>query len=80
MVEQFAQHVGARSGDSEVREMALKSVQVGMTIMKDVRTHLGTLVVPRGFEVTQRFLERIANFGGEILEERIPVLIPGAAP
>ena len=80
MLEQFAQQVGARSGRSKVVEMDLKSVQVGMTIMQDVRTHLGTLVVPRGFEVTERFLELIANFGGEILEERIPVLIPGATP
>jgi len=77
LLEQFAQHVGARSGQSEVRELALKSVLPGMTIMSDVRTPIGTLLVPRGFEVTMRFLERIANFGPEVLEKRIPVLVSG---
>lgn len=77
LLEQFARHVGARSARSEVRELALKSVLPGMTIMSDVRTHIGTLLVPRGFEVTSRFLERIANFGPDVLEKRIPVLVSG---
>ncbi len=49
-----------------------------MRILEDVRTHTGTLLVPRGFEVTERFLERIGNFGAELLEEKVRVLIPGA--
>ena len=78
LIDQFAVHVGVRGGQAVIREMALKSVLPGMTIMADVRTHMGTLLVPRGFEVTPRFLDRIANFGAEILEERVPVLVSGA--
>jgi response regulator RpfG family c-di-GMP phosphodiesterase len=77
MIEQFAQHVGTRTGLAEVREMELKLVRPGMTILQDVRTHMGTLLVPRGFEVTNRFLERIGNLGADLLEAQVRVLVPG---
>jgi hypothetical protein len=51
-----------------------------MTIMQDLHTHLGTLLVPRGFEVSESFLERLRNFGAGILSEKIKVLIPAAKP
>ena len=46
-----------------------------MIIMQDVRTQMGTLLVARGFEVTSAFLERMRNFGPELLNEavRVPV-------
>ena len=47
-----------------------------MVIMHDVRTHLGTLLVARGFEVSNAFLERSRNFGPELLNEIIKVQIP----
>ena len=58
--------------------MALKAVQPGMVIMQDIRTSLGTLLVPRGFEVTPMFLERTHNFGPELLDEVIKVMVPAA--
>jgi hypothetical protein len=39
---------------------------------------MGTLLVPRGFEVTERFIERLPNFGPDLLSERVQVRI--AAP
>jgi hypothetical protein len=48
----FGQHLGRVSVKAEARDMPLKAVKLGMIIMQDVRTHLGTLLVPRGFEVT----------------------------
>jgi response regulator RpfG family c-di-GMP phosphodiesterase len=78
LIEQFGKEVGAGSGQDEAREMALRAVQPGMIIMQDVRTHLGTLLVPRGFEVTALFLERIGNFGPEMLAESVRVLVPAA--
>jgi CheY-like chemotaxis protein len=78
LVEQFGKHLGAGSGKHEAREIALKAVLPGMVIMQDVRTHLGTLLVPRGFEVTSPFLERIRNFGPELLAETVKVVIPAA--
>jgi len=78
LIEKFAALMGASSGTNEIREIPLKLVQPGMTIMHDLRTHLGTLLVPRGFEVSEPFLERLKNFGAGILNEKVKVLVPAA--
>jgi CheY-like chemotaxis protein len=80
LIEQFGTHLGAGSGKNEAREIPLKTVQLGMVIMQDVRTHLGTLLVPRGFEVTPLFVERMGNFGPELLSEIVKVMVPAAKP
>jgi response regulator RpfG family c-di-GMP phosphodiesterase len=74
----LAKRVGARAGASEVREIPLRLVKPGMTLMQDLRTHLGTLLVPRGFEVSEAFLHRLQGFGAEILSEKVRVMIVGA--
>jgi response regulator RpfG family c-di-GMP phosphodiesterase len=80
LIEQLGTHLGAGSGKNEAREIPLKTVQLGMVIMQDVRTHLGTLLVPRGFEVTPLFVERMGNFGPELLSEIVKVMVPAAKP
>jgi CheY-like chemotaxis protein len=80
LVEQFAQFLGAGSGKSESRQIPLKAVQLGMVIMQDIRTQMGTLLVARGFEVTGMFLERSRSFGPELLEELVRVVIPAPQP
>jgi hypothetical protein len=82
LIDRFGQHLGAGSGKSEARQIPLKAVQPGMVIAQDVRTHVGTLLVSRGFEVTSLFLERSRNFGPELLDEIIKVVVPApkAAP
>lgn len=80
LIEQFATHLGAGASGSELRELALRSVIAGMVIMQDVRTQMGTLLVARGFEVSSSFLERIRNFGPELLSEKVKVLVPAAKP
>ena len=47
----------------------------GMVFLDDLRTHMGTLLVPKGFEVTETFLERMRNFGSGILTEKVRVLV-----
>jgi response regulator RpfG family c-di-GMP phosphodiesterase len=76
LIEQFANHLGAGSGKNEARVIPLKAVQPGMLIMQDIRTHQGTLLVPRGFEVTSLFVERARNFGPELLAESVKVVVP----
>jgi response regulator RpfG family c-di-GMP phosphodiesterase len=76
LIEQFGKHLGAGSGKNEARMMPLRTVQVGMVVMQDVRTHQGTLLVPRGFEVTAIFLERMRNFGPELMGEVVRVIVP----
>ncbi len=78
LIQEFATHLGAGSGEMEVVEMPLRQVRPGMTILQDVRTYLGTLLVPRGFEVTERFIERMPNFGAGILGEKVQVKVPAA--
>ena len=81
LVEQLAEHVGAGSTATVAREMPLRAVQPGMIIMQDVRTHMGTLLVPRGFEVTKLFLEKLRNFGPDLLNEIVKVAVQqGAVP
>ena len=79
LIEQLAKHLGAGSDTVEVRELALRSVTAGMVIMQDVRTQQGTLLVARGFEVTNGFLERMQNFGPELLSESVKVTVPPRA-
>ena len=76
LVEQFARHVGAGGSDRVLREMPLRAVQPGMTFMQDLRTRTDTLLVPSGFEVTATFMERIQNYGAELLNEHVKVLAP----
>ena len=75
LLERFAQMIGASSGVQEIRELPLRMVTQGMVFVDDVRTHMGTLLVPKGFEVTDVFLERVRNFGTGILAEKVRVLV-----
>ena len=52
LVKEFATHLGAGSGEMQVVEMLLRLVRPGMTILQDVRTYMGSLLVPRGFDFT----------------------------
>jgi hypothetical protein len=78
LVQEFATHLGADTGEIQVVEMPLRLVRPGMTILQDVRTYMGTLLVPRGFEVTERFIERMPNFGPDLLSERVQVRMPAS--
>jgi CheY-like chemotaxis protein len=76
LIEAFANYVGAGHGERAACEMPLRAVQPGMTIMQDLRTPMGVLLVPRGFEVTATFMERIQNYGDELLSMHVKVLTP----
>jgi CheY-like chemotaxis protein len=78
LIEKFGHHLGAGSGKTEARQIALKAVKPGMVIMQDIRTQSGTLLVARGFEVSNTFLERSRNFGPDLLNEIVKVQIPPA--
>ena len=75
LVEQLAEYLGPEEQpqQSRTRKIALRSVQVGMIIVQDVRTEMGTLLVPSGFEVTPIFLERMRHFGPELLSELVAI-------
>ena len=75
MLTKFAAHAGATFGEGESCEMQLRMVRPGMTILQEVHTEGGMLLVPRGFEVTESFMQRMHNFGPGILAEKVMVLV-----
>ena len=75
LVEKFSAYVGATNRGVQVHELPLSAVKAGMVIMQDVRTPRGLLFVTRGFEVTNVFLERIRNFGEDLLDRPVKVLL-----
>ena len=81
LLERLEWLVGALVGAQELTEVAVGDLVPGMVFMDDLRTHVGTLLVPTGFEVTETFLERVRNFGPGILQERVRVMAaPKQAP
>ena len=85
LVEQFALFLGPQEEPQQgrARKIALRSVRLGMIILQDVRTEMGTLLVPNGFEVTAVFLERMRHFGPDLLNEAVAVddaALQGEAP
>ena len=72
----FATHLGMTSGHTQVIEIPLRLVRGGMVILQDVRTEHGTLLVARGFEVSERFAEQMKNFGPGLLAEKVTVRVP----
>jgi response regulator RpfG family c-di-GMP phosphodiesterase len=76
LVENLESLVGLATGTPEVKEVQVGRLTAGMLFMDDLYTHIGTLLVPKGFEVTEAFMERARNFGPGILQERVRVLAP----
>jgi response regulator RpfG family c-di-GMP phosphodiesterase len=76
LVTNLAALVGLSAGAPEVKEVAVAGLTPGMVFMDDLSTQIGTLLVPKGFEVTEAFLERARNFGPGILQEKVRVLAP----
>jgi response regulator RpfG family c-di-GMP phosphodiesterase len=66
--------VGAGAGTAKVSEVLIGRLTPGMVFMDDLRTAVGALLVPKGFEVTEIFLERARNFGPAMLQEKIRVM------
>jgi hypothetical protein len=80
LIEKFAIHLGAEPTTSEVRELALRAVRPGMTLMQDVHLQNSALLVPKGFEITATFVERIVNFGPELLARQVQVVVQSGQP
>jgi response regulator RpfG family c-di-GMP phosphodiesterase len=81
LLERLELLVGALVSAQELTEVVVGDLVPGMVFMDDLRTHVGTLLVPTGFEVTETFLERMRNFGPGILQERVRVMAaPKQAP
>lgn len=73
MLEKFAELKGSVEQLNEVREIGIKEVRVGMIFVEDVKLKSGSLLVPRGYEVTNQFVERARNFAPGFVEQPLKV-------
>jgi response regulator RpfG family c-di-GMP phosphodiesterase len=73
LVEHLERLAGLAAGAREVMEVPVGRLTPGMVFMEDLFTQIGTLLVPKGFEVSETFLERARNFGPGILQEKVRV-------
>jgi response regulator RpfG family c-di-GMP phosphodiesterase len=73
LVEHLERLVGLAAGAREIMEVPVGRLTPGMVFMEDLFTQVGTLLVPKGFEVSETFLERARNFGPGILQEKVRV-------
>jgi FixJ family two-component response regulator len=78
IIENLDSCVRNASADEKFTELPLRQVLPGMSLQQDIRTHLGALIVPKGFEVTQTFLERISNIAPELLDTPVRASLPDA--
>jgi hypothetical protein len=74
LLDTFAQLIGARAVKQEIRESLVSALTPGMIILDDLRTAVGTLLVPKGFEVSETFLERTRNFDLALLQSKVRVM------
>jgi len=80
LIEHLASSVlGNGSIKSEISDVWPGHIKVGMTILEDLRTSKGALLVPKGFEVTDVFIARMRNFGPGILPDKIRVTMPAVS-
>jgi hypothetical protein len=51
--------------------MPLRDAKPGMRLRDEIRTSVGALLVPVGFEISERLLERISQVAPEVLEQTV---------
>jgi hypothetical protein len=56
------------AGGDDVHEITLAGLRVGMIFAEDVKMTTGALLVTRGYEVTEGFVERARNFRSTVRE------------
>ena len=54
--------LNAQLSDRPTTEVSLSALRIGMVLAEDVRLATGALLVARGYEITNHFIERIRNF------------------
>jgi response regulator RpfG family c-di-GMP phosphodiesterase len=80
LVEQLDACIGESLESERVMQVSVRQLQPGMRLREEIRTSTGALLVPRGFEVTQTFVDRIAHIAPDLLDLRVRVTLsaPGS--
>lgn len=78
VLEALASHRGAKP-HSDVRELPTNQLRPGMILAEDVKLRSGALLCARGYEISERFLERTRNFSSDILYKPLwRVIVPSS--
>jgi HD domain-containing protein len=77
LLEKFGSCPSLSSDGEAVQELTLSQMMPGMTILQEIRTAQGMLLVPKDFQVTKSFLDRISHVAPEILSTRVRVRAAG---
>jgi hypothetical protein len=75
LLEQFGAYIAAEPNNPELHTIPLGAVKPGMTLTQDVRTPNGTLLLARGFEVTEVFLQYARTCGPDLLNKSVRILV-----
>lgn len=57
----------------QAMEIPLSRVAAGMILQQELRTGAGALIVPKGFEVTKTFLDRIGHIAPELMDTKVRI-------
>jgi response regulator RpfG family c-di-GMP phosphodiesterase len=76
----FAAMRGNPQDKTQMLELAVREVRVGMTFGEDLKSGKGLLLIARGQEVTPALLERMKNFSAELaIREPVRMLLQNPA-
>jgi len=76
VIEALVALVGASAeAKTEIREVPIKAVVIGMTFIEDVRTKAGAVFIARGFEVNASLLERVKNLAPGYIRDPVRVSV-----
>jgi len=75
LLDSFAALIATHAAHQDVCELPVAAIKPGMVMLDDLKTAVGTLLVPKGFEVTNAFLERKRNFDPVILQTKVRVAV-----
>ena len=78
LVECLARLNAAEGPKVEMRSLPIARLRPGMTVAEALYTSSGQLLVNRGFEINDAFLERIRNFKRGQVREPVQVILPVA--
>ena len=56
----------------------LRDAKRGMRLCEEIRTSSGALLVPIGFEISERLLERLRQVAPDVLEQQVRLSVPAA--
>lgn len=71
VLDAFTAHLGAESDAEDEVILPLRNAITGMRLREEIRTSAGALLVPVGFEVSVRLIERISQLTPDMLDRPV---------